>query len=298
MDSCIWGPYDEHYAEQLNDKHRCKQCYKFVHDYNYSFYNVHSVDDDIKPLTISESGMTEDETFAIMDEDSEDTTVMSLWHQGELPFLNAYRSGKGTAFVVRDGIGATNRFIDKQQNAELFGRLFSMVAGSGKRFVFTEANFGHVSQRGLLESIGPWANAAWQQLLLLGIVIAFTLGKRFGLPEETRTAQRGSRELLDAVADTYQRAGSTRNALLNAYRDADADLRFFLKLSVDAPRVERDRRLPESLQKALARLEVGSEMAGVSQEQGLALIRDAQKEMDAFFGPNRLRGRRLAKLER
>ena len=162
--------------------------------------------------------------------------------------------------------------------------------------MFTEASFGHIYDRGLLESIGPWANAAWQQLLILGIVIAFTLGKRFGLPEETKRTQRGSRELLDAIADTYQRAGTTQTALLNAYRDADSDLRTVLKLSKDSPRTDLDKHLPESLQKALARLEVGSEMTNMTQEQGLSLIKNAHREIDAFLGPKRPRARGLAKL--
>ncbi len=247
-------------------------------------------------LSITQSGISADQSFSVMDDDEEDSTAMDLWGAGPHPFLRAYRSGNGTVFIASDAIGITNRFIDKSDNAEAFGRIFSMAAASGKRIVFTEASFGHIYDRGLLESIGPWANAAWQQLLILGIVIAFTLGKRFGLPEETKRTQRGSRELLDAIADTYQRAGTTQTALLNAYRDADSDLRTVLKLSKDSPRTDRDKHLPESLQKALARLEVGSEMTNMTQEQGLSLIKNAHREIDAFLGPKRPRARGLAKL--
>ena len=244
---------------------------------------------------MTSSGIPVDESFDSQDGDDE-AVGMSLWTDSNGPFVKAYRLGAGTALIVRDGIGITNRFIDKNDNAKAFGSLFSMLAKSGKHVVFTEASFGNIHDKGLLETVGAWANAAWQQLLFLGVVVAVTLGKRFGTPDEQRPVQRGSRELLDAVADTYRRANSTQAALMTANSTADADLRRALKLPKDATRSERDRLIPVSLQNALARLQVASEYTNVTQQHALDLVVKAQTELDAFIGPNRAKLLSLAKL--
>lgn len=223
---------------------------------------------------------------------------VTLWTNSNLAFLKAYRFKQGTALVVKDGIGITNRFIDKNDNARAFTSLISILHKPGSRVVFAEASFGNVHERGLLETIGPWANAAWQQLLFLGVVVVFTLGRRFGLPEETRTVQRGSRELLDAVGDTFHRAKSTQIALETAWLRADIELRLVLKLPKDASRDERDRLLPDTLQNALRRLEAAKQMDRVASDQALILIQKAQLEMDAFLGTRRSNSRRLAKLKK
>jgi hypothetical protein len=245
---------------------------------------------------VTDSGLTDANAFDEAD-DKDASAHLSLWQDKGGAFLKAYRYGKGTLLVPRDGIGITNRFIDKYDNAKAFSNLFSILTGKGKRVIFAEASFGNVHDPGLLEMIGPWANAAWQQLIFLGIVVVFTLGKRFGYPDESRSTQRSSRELLDAVADTYQRAHSTQATLATAYVAADTDLRLVLKLAKDAPRTDRDRVLPVSLQNALARLQVASEFPAVTPDHALSLIMETQKELEAFLGPNRAKLRSLAKLK-
>ena len=225
------------------------------------------------------------------------TDSIELWNGGSESFLRAYRYGTGTALIARDGIGVTNRFIDKNDNAKAFSSMLAMLGKSHKRIVFTEASFGNIHDMGLLETIGPWANAAWQQLIVLGLVVVFTLGKRFGIAEEQRPVQRGSRELLDAVADTYSRARSTQAALATASLNADNDLRLVLKLPKDATRSERDKYIPVELQNSLARLHVASEYPTVTPDQALDLIVKAQTELENFIGPNRAKMRSLAKLK-
>ena len=249
-----------------------------------------------KTYQITDSGVTDANAFDEAD-DQDSEVHLELWHDRNGPFLRAYHVGKGTLLVARDGIGITNRFIDKYDNAKAFSRMFSILAKQDKHVVFAEASFGKVHDLGLLETVGAWANAAWQQLVFLGLVIVVTLGKRFGYPDEERSTQRGSRELLDAVADTYRRAHSTQSALATATIAADTDLRLVLKLPKDAPRTDRDRSLPIPLQNALARLQVASEYPAVTPDHALALIMDAQKELEAFIGPNRAKLRSLAKLK-
>ena len=228
---------------------------------------------------------------------AEKAVRMGMWtDNNDGPFVSAYRLGKGSALVIHDGIGITNRFIDSYDNAKAFSSLFSIFLKSHKRVVFEEGSFGHVHDPGIVEAIGPWANAAWQQLIFLGVVVVYTLGKRFGTPDEPRPEQRGSRELLDAIGDTFRRAKSAQTALKSALAAADADLRIVLKLPKDASRAERDRLIPETLQNALTRLQAASEYPKVTSEDALDLINKAEQEMETFIGPNRAKLRSLAKL--
>jgi len=247
-------------------------------------------------MQLTSGGVLPEDGFELP-EVAADAVEMELWTDSrEDSFLRAYRIGKGTALVARDAIGATNRFIDKNDNAKAFSSLVSMLAGTHKRVVFTEASFGNVNDPGLLETVGPWANAAWQQLIVLGLVVVFTLGKRFGTPDEARPVQRGAREMLDAVADTFKRTQATKSALTTTLTAADIELRRVLKLPKDATRSERDRLIPASLQNALTRLQVASEYPSVAQDHALDLIIRTQAELDEYIGPNRAKMRSLAKL--
>jgi len=245
---------------------------------------------------ISSSGDFQDKVVAVSPID--DCPALTLWRAGAAPFLRAYRVEKGSVLVASDGIGVTNRFIDKGDNAKAFATMLSIFAGKNSRLVFTEASFGNIHEKGILETIGPWANAAWQQLLFLGLVVVFTLGKRFGLPDERRPTQRSTRELVDAISDTFLRSRSTHLALATSWDRADADIRAALKLPKDATRAERDRLLPVNLQNSLARLEAARQLNRVPQEEALDLVRRAQTELDTFLAPHRAKLASLAKLKK
>lgn len=178
----------------------------------------------------------------------EDSTSIPLWSspQQHCDFAKLSRVGKGFLMTVQDGYIATNRFIGDEQNADLLMNLVASVAPKGSRIVFTEAGFRE-NEASLIELLGPGATGAWYQFLFLFVVVIFTLGKRFGLPEESRPPQTGQRELVDAISDTYRRAGSTRVACRAAYDRADQQVRKAVRLSADAPSSERDERVPPAL---------------------------------------------------
>ena len=96
--------------------------------------------------------------------------------------VSLHRVGKGSDAVVADGIIASNRFIDRNQNALVLMDTVRVLAKPGARVVFVEAAFGNAEDPALTDLIGPWAKAAWLQLVFLGIVAVYTLGKPFGLP--------------------------------------------------------------------------------------------------------------------
>jgi hypothetical protein len=220
----------------------------------------------------------------------EDThTVTRLWTDSEGDgMVLGVRVGDGTAFLLWNGIVGTNRFIDRADNATLLLNLVSVLAPKGSRIVFTEATFGNIQEKGLLEAIGGWADAAWQQILLLGLVIVYTLGKRLGLPEETKGKQRGSRELVDAIAGTMNRAHATGPAMRATLDRADTELRMALKLPRETERARRDELLPMDLTRALADLEAASQDADTSSAEAARRVQRLDRELDAFLGTRRL----------
>jgi len=178
----------------------------------------------------------------------QDLTSPAIWegkadHQG---YAALTKDGKGVLLTVSDGIIASNRYIDQAQNAGLLVSLVSTVAPKGSRLLFTEATYTN-TQPGMIELLGPAVVGLWYQGIFLFVVIVFTLGKRFGLPEEVRVVQTGQRELVNAVADAYRRARSTRVACRAAYDRADFEVRRAVKLAGDAPASERDLRIPPEL---------------------------------------------------
>ncbi|AIE88126.1 DUF4350 domain-containing protein [Fimbriimonas ginsengisoli] len=213
---------------------------------------------------------------------------IGLWDTSEGPLVRAYQIGKGRVLYAKSGSFVTNRFLDRGDDARAALALIGTIARPGDHLVFAQASFGDVDNPGLMESIGAWAYAGWQQILFLGVVVVYTLGKRFGIPEETRPPQRGARDLLEALTYTYHRGKQTKAAMAAALERTNNEISSALRLPRDAVRADRDRHLPESLAVALTRLQAASEMeARTPPERALELIVKARKETDLFLGARR-----------
>lgn len=222
-----------------------------------------------------------------------DAPTIGLWFdQSGDSIVSATKLGKGRLVEAYDGLFLTNRFIDRQDHATAALRLVSLLARPGDTVVFVEATIGNVEDPSLMEAIGPWAVGAWQQLLFLGAVVVYTLGKRFGIPDESRTRQAGARELLDGLTDTYQRGRHTRAAMGAALDRADQELRRALRLPRDATQSDRDELLAPSLVSALVMLKAGYESdKRIQGSQALELIAKVRTETDDFLTKTR-RGRK------
>jgi len=210
---------------------------------------------------------------------------------GKRVVASAKFRNKGTLIEVDDGIIVTNRFIDQNDNALEAMRLVRMVAPAGSHLVFTEATFGNVSEPGVLEIMGPWAVAAWWQILILFGVIVYTLGKPFGFPDEERLVQRGARDLVDAIALTYRRSKATHIALQWIHSSADREIRRKLKLPSDASPSDRNRLIPEPLARALARTQAGSSER-MRPWDAAEIAADLDSKMEEFRGNAPRPGRR------
>jgi hypothetical protein len=210
------------------------------------------------------------------------TQPLWTWEREEATYALLAKIGEGTLVSVENGAAATNRLIDRHDNARVMASLITAVAPENGRIVFLEAGIVGAEEPGLLRSIGAWAVGAWYQLLFLGLVVAYTLGKRFGLPVESRSAQRGSREFVDALADTLERGRHGVFGLEASLVAADRRLRSLLRLPRDASRQERDRHLPESLVRTLAEAEAALEMPKVPEAEALRMTKNIERELWAY----------------
>jgi hypothetical protein len=163
------------------------------------------------------------------------------------PFAVLMVNGKGILARTTDGLFATNRFLDRADNADLALRMISGLVPEGGRVVFTEASLGKGIENSLVNTLGPWATGGYIQALALFLVVVLTLGTRFGLPEIEKRKQAGQREMIDAIADVYRRAKSTAVALDSAYVEADLRIRRGLKIPANATESQRNELLPPEL---------------------------------------------------
>lgn len=201
-----------------------------------------------KPLSLAATKTIDDPERYVESEDSMTATLW--WAEGE-PFMCAAKTGDGVVFTVHDGTPFSNRFIDRADDEAAALAVFQLAAPN-KKVVFTEASFTAPVDPGLIGTIGQWAVSAWYQLLALGVVVIYTLGKRFGRPERVLQRQLGTRQLLDALADTQYRGKHASVALRTTIRALDADLRTLLRLPRDGDLKPYLANLPDGLREAVA----------------------------------------------
>ena len=203
--------------------------------------------------------------------------------EGDQPWFRIFGKGKGILGVVYDATGATNRFIDRSANADSFDRIVRFLAQQGGRIVFIEALHSAPVDPGLIASIGSWASAAWWQVILLFMLICYTLGKRFGLPEVVRGRQRGGRELVDAYGDVLSRSNKPQIPLKKIVREVDREVRRRFSISADLSPVRRNEILPQGLAEALSRSELASE-TDLSDASAVRLLWNLEEEMAKLKG--------------
>jgi hypothetical protein len=198
-------------------------------------------------------------------------------------FAELHSVGKGSFLFVKNGLGATNRFLDRAENADFYLLAVRMLAPKGSRIAFLEAAHTDTGDPSLTEVLGPWAVAGWSQVLVLFGVIVFTLGKRFGEADAPRERQVGSRELADAVSSLLARSRANDLALKKLVEDSDRRVRAHLKIPRDASTAKRDERLPPSLADAFSSAEAASKERV---PKGIALKASSrlQREVEAFLG--------------
>lgn len=206
----------------------------------------------------------------------------TMWFADSAPVVSAQVKGRGVVLSVTDAIGMSNRYIDQADNARFFVSLVE-AAAPAKKVVFLEAAHGDIAEPGLLESIGRWLQYGWTQAMLVLLVIAYAVGKRFGLPVYDRFVQRGQRDLVDALAFLYRRAKADDTAIHAILRNADRDIRRSLKLSFDAPVEQRNQRIPDSLRIAIEHAQLVASIPESPPGQVLGAAHKVEQEVAAFI---------------
>jgi len=214
-----------------------------------------------------------------------------LTRPGDPSYAALQRIGSGHEVIVANGLPVTNRFIDKLDNAAVMLSLVRTVANPGSRIVFVESSFGNTSEPSLMELIGPWALASWWQILFLLLVIGYTVGARFGIAEEDRSTEKGGRELVDALAQTYRRARATHIAIGALLQQADRQVRKKLKLSRDAPASVRDDGVPSTVARSLYYAQNASH-GRIPADQALSVARDLDRHVGDFLGKRQVKMRK------
>ena len=123
-----------------------------------------------------------------------------------------------------DAACITNRHLDQVNNASITMGLIGMAAKSGKPLTYVGSFSSNISEDSLLEKMGKPFKAAWNQLLILVLIIFVTLSVRFGLAPESRAVQRSGRELVDGLAWMTRRKRNSRWALRAVFDRVLAEL--------------------------------------------------------------------------
>jgi hypothetical protein len=209
-----------------------------------------------------------------------DAGLMAWMGEGQ-PFAVLNQIGTGRAIIVGSGEVAMNSYVDQGDNARLLLDQIHLLAPRGSTVDVLDGSISGAAG-GLIDVLGPWAHGVQLQLILVGIVIVYALGKRFGLADETPRVQRGARELLDGIADTYNRGHAAKAGLQAVMRHGDRAVRRQLKLASDAPLRKRNEILPPALAQALTACEHAL-MQDPKPSEALALVRHLDTELDLFL---------------
>lgn len=186
-------------------------------------------------------------------------------------------AGKGVVLDLFDGAALVNDHIDEEDHARLGLEAIRLIAKPGATVVFVESTFRQGDPPSYLESMGRWAEWARYQVIICLAVVAYSLSRRFGTPVQERIHSRGSRELVDALAEIFRRGRKDGFALEALYDDSLERARVALRLPVGIKRKDLLDRLPDDLREAC----LNASEAAVSKVDSATAVRLAQKLLQA-----------------
>lgn len=187
--------------------------------------------------------------------------------------------GKGKILAINDATLITNRFITAHDNAEVVLGLIQDLVKPGQRIVFIERDFNR-RDPSLLDILGPETTAAFYQCLFVLFVIAWSLGKRFGEPDAERVAQRGNRDLLLAIRDTYARAQRHDAAIQTSIDRAEMLIRKRTRSDISLPNFAKTHPAVDAEYRRLLHLQV---LAVPAEAEWLEAIQSFEHEVEESF---------------
>lgn len=221
-----------------------------------------------------------------------DDLVAPIWRtESGASFLDVVTVGKGRLIVLYDWLPATNRFITEADHAPILLGALQKLTPPDSRLRFLEAAWGNVQEPGILDRLGPGYAAGWGQVIVCLLVIAYTLGRGFGLAPLVRPRQRGQRDLVEATAGFYRRANATDVALKAALADARHKILSELKLARGTEWAVWSERVPEPLRHIYREVEIASQDR-IRPQDAVRVAMDLDREVTAFIGKERIASRR------
>lgn len=223
---------------------------------------------------------------------SDKSLISRVWQtEGGAPYLDVASVGKGRLIVLYDWLPATNRFITEADHAPILLGALQKLTPPDSRLRFLEAAWGNVQEPGILDRLGPGYAAGWGQIIVCLIVVAYSLGRGFGLAPLVRPRQRGQRDLVEATAGFYRRANATDVALKAALADARHKILSELKLARGTEWAVWSERVPEPLRHIYREVELASQER-IRPQDAIRVAMDLDREVTAFIGKERIASRR------
>ncbi len=156
------------------------------------------------------------------------------------PAVAFFSRGKGIIIAVASAAIADNAHIAKNDNARFLTQIVETYAArggdaSGGGVYFDEFHQGFQAAPSLTDALGQPGQWAVLQLIAVSLLVAFTAGKRFGMPRPVPAASRVSSEYVQSLADLYARARARDAALEGVYLSFWRDLCRAVGVPLDTP---------------------------------------------------------------
>lgn len=214
----------------------------------------------------------------------------SIWHE-QSDYASLASLGNGLVAFTPHGILGTNRFIDRNSNAEFCLSIIHAVMRPTDRVLFSEASFGQGEDPDLFAILGPWSVGVWRQLLAMAVLFIVMSGWRFGFPSESRLNQTGGKELVNGLTEVLKRGNQLSTVLELAQLRVGQRLRSNLKLATDASEEELLRKADDLALSTLTDLKSLGQSSGWTPAQVFAAVRNAEVASNgvssaAEIGPN------------
>jgi hypothetical protein len=148
---------------------------------------------------------------------------------------------------VQNGTMLLNRFLAKDDNAEMIAATLRSMVPSGKKIIFPEYAYGVGAPENLFTRLGPTYSSTLIQLLVMLVFAIYTLGKRFGYADYETPTKPGTGDFVRALADAFQRGRCTDIVLDTELRRAMRRVNRKLNLPADLSEDERLARVPGQL---------------------------------------------------
>jgi hypothetical protein len=166
--------------------------------------------------------------------------------------LASYKS-IGDRIDVQVSVGGPflNRFIGSEDNPELCISSISAFLEPGKTVVFPEYALGIRAPETLFSKLGAPFSAGLIQLLLAFGLLIYSLGKRFGYPDDDIPRKPGTADHISALGAAFERGRCTDIVLDTAVSRAVRLISKKLEIASDIDQNQRIESAPEPVRSAL-----------------------------------------------